>query len=73
MPKGLKNAPPQQSSLLDMWSKGKRKAVSGPKKEEEDVVPENNNMEVNKPGALHIEALGSLLSCVSSRRKLIAG
>lgn len=34
MPKGVKSAPPQQSSLLEMWKGGKRKAVDEPKREQ---------------------------------------
>src|SRR5258708_6471112 len=65
MPKGAKSAPPQQSSLLDMWNKGKRKAV--PKKEEEgNVKPEDDKMEVSKPGTLQLKVVGSLFSYVLS-------
>jgi DNA ligase-1 len=69
MPKGVKNAPPQQSSLLDMWNKGKRKAAGGPKKEEKDVVLGDIKSEI---GALHMKILRSLSSQVLSRRKLSA-
>ncbi|EKM83893.1 hypothetical protein AGABI1DRAFT_51454 [Agaricus bisporus var. burnettii JB137-S8] len=73
MPKGLKNAPPQQSSLLDMWSKGKRKAVSGPKKEEadEDIVPENNKMDVNKPGESSSQSEITKIGPPSKRRRIV--
>jgi DNA ligase-1 len=50
MPKGMRSAPPQQSSLLEMWKGGKRKAVDDPKKSESvmvtDTKEENNLREV---------------------------
>jgi DNA ligase-1 len=33
MPKGMKTAPPQQSSLQDMWGKKKAKPAAAPKPE----------------------------------------
>jgi DNA ligase-1 len=74
MPKGAKNAPPQQSSLLDMWSKGKRKAAGGPKKEEEkDLTLGNTKSEVNVPGALSVKVSRSMSNEALSRRKRPAG
>ncbi|KAF9453835.1 DNA ligase I [Macrolepiota fuliginosa MF-IS2] len=40
MPKGLKPAPPQQSSLLEMWKGGKRKASKREEKDEDTMLVE---------------------------------
>lgn len=64
MPKGVKPAPPQQSTLGEMWGKKK-------KREPEAIIAHENKMDVDKTGA---RPYWSKLACLdASQAKALSG